>query len=199
MSPVKRNIVEGFQVKASIDMTNIPSPPSSALNRIAWTQAVAIAAGLPFQPTCLEWVDEAAQERSVSLKCYYELIKVAYEVHRKEGYRYEGLPFLAELWPRPVDLLDAIATNLLEEYQGLRAYPEEEFPGRRAFIDGGRTEARFLNGGLAAESLPSGKKGYAIFAGDLRQWGKKIHGNGCSYGPRNYLATMGKCMPPWKK
>ena len=146
-------------------MTNIPSPPSTALNRIAWTQAVAIAAGLPYQLTKLEWVDETAQERSKPLKNYFELIKAVYQ--------YENSSFLGDLYPSPVYLLDAIATQLSKGYQALRAYPDEEFPGRRSFIAGGRAYTRFLKRDFETDPLPptpSGKP--SIFHDDLNQWSK---------------------------
>jgi hypothetical protein len=171
--------------EGEIDMTSIPSPPSPALNRIAWNQAVAIATGLPWQPTNIEcideetqerikWVDEAAQERSKPLKNYYELICAVY--------RYDSSSFLTELYRSPVDLLDAIATNLLEEYQALRAYPEEEFPGRRSFIDGGRAETNFLEGTTEIAKAPTGA--YSKLT-NLEQWHKN---------PRRMLLQWAKAL-----
>lgn len=165
-------------------MNNIPTSPSPAHNYAAWMRAVAIAAEVPYQPPDLswkypdverwaeklgkewmaQWVEEAAQERSKVLKNYYELIK--------RVYRFESSSFLGELYPYPVDLLEALATQFFEEYETLRPFPEE-FPGRKSFVDGGRACTAFLNRDLVENTLrpsPPGKP--PILANDLKYWSR---------------------------
>jgi hypothetical protein len=168
-------------------MNNIPTSPSPAHNYVAWMWAVAIAAEAPYQPPDLswkypdverwaeklgrkwmaQWVEEVAQERSKVLKNYYELIKRVYQ--------FDSSSFLGEKYPCPMDLLKAIATQLFEEYEELRPFPEE-FPGRKSFVDGGRACTAFLKGDLVENPLgPSPPGEFPILLNDLKYWSRMPH------------------------